>query len=84
MTLEQQLSKVRMFQTEVSMLRTRLLDCCRTIEPDRATFCSSAAQSLQEALERLVLESRYIEALQGKLLEHQKYCDTFDEFRQPL
>lgn len=84
MTLEQQLSKVRMFQTEVSMLRTRLLDCCRTIEPDRATFCSSAAQSLQEALERLILESRYIEALQGAVDSHQRYCDTLDKYGQPL
>lgn len=84
MTLEQQLSTVRMFQTEVSMLRTRLLDTCKVLEPERATFCTTAAQSLQEALTALVLESRYIEALQGKLLEHQKYCDTFDEFRQPL
>lgn len=84
MTLEQQLSAVRCFQIEVSNLRTRLLNCCKTIEPDRATFCSNAAEDMQHALDSLVLESRYIEKLQGAVTEHQRYCDTLDEYHQPL
>lgn len=84
MNLEQQLSTVRQFQTEVSNLRTRLLDTCGVIEPERATFCSSAAQSLQEGLTALILESRYIEALQERVALHQKYCDTLDKYGQPL
>lgn len=84
MTLEQQLSTVRQFQTEVSNLRTRLLDTCKVLEPDRATFCRSAAIDMQHVLDALVLESRYIEKLQGAVTEHQRYCDTLDEYRQPL